>query len=109
MLQNLTLTLLTHKSPEHTIVSIEINHFLYKLNQFKVKLPDFNFFALGTNGLAHSVPTAEHILSDGSTEPELILGPYSVVTHACKLWATIIELLPENFSQQTTNKILSFI
>ena len=30
--KKLTLTLLTHKSPKHTIVSIEINHFLYKLN-----------------------------------------------------------------------------
>ena len=30
--KKLTLTLLTHKSPKHTIASIEINHFLYKLN-----------------------------------------------------------------------------
>ena len=40
------LTILTHKSPTHTIVSIEINHFHYKLNhkgQFKVKLTDFYF------------------------------------------------------------------
>ena len=31
-LQKLTLTLLTHKSPKPTILGIEINHFLYKLN-----------------------------------------------------------------------------
>ena len=30
--QKLTLTLLTHKSPMPNIVSIEINHFHYKLN-----------------------------------------------------------------------------
>ena len=39
---------------EHTIVSDEINHFLYKLNhkgQLKVKLADFYFCALSTNGL----------------------------------------------------------
>ena len=30
--KKLTLTVLTHKSPKHTIVSIEINHILHKLN-----------------------------------------------------------------------------
>ena len=30
--KKLTLALLTHKSPKHTIVSVEKNHFLYKLN-----------------------------------------------------------------------------
>ena len=49
------MTLLTQKSPEHTIVSIEITHFHYKLiikDQFKVKLADFYFCASGTNGLS---------------------------------------------------------
>ena len=52
--KKLTLTLLTHISPKHTIVSIEINNFLYKWTikgQFKVNLVDFYFCALGTNGL----------------------------------------------------------
>ena len=30
--KKLTLTLLTHKSPKYTIVSVEINNFLYKLD-----------------------------------------------------------------------------
>ena len=42
-------TLLTHKSPKHTIMSIEINHFHNSIHsQFKVKLAIFIF---GTNGL----------------------------------------------------------
>ena len=31
--QKLTLTLLTHKSPKRTVVSIESNNFLYKWDQ----------------------------------------------------------------------------
>ena len=62
--QKLTLTLLTHKSPNYTIMSIGINHFLYKLNhfkgQFEVKLADFYFFALGTNGLRITVNCKQH-------------------------------------------------
>ena len=51
--KKLTLTLLTHESPKHTIVSID--PFLYKLNhesQFKAKLVVFYFCTLGTNGLS---------------------------------------------------------
>ena len=53
-----TLTLLTHKSTNHNIISYEINHFLYKLTikgQLKVELADFYFCALGTNGLNSTV------------------------------------------------------
>ena len=50
-----TLTLLTHKSPKHTIVSIEIKPFPLQIKPLKVNSKlnwrIFIFCALGTNGL----------------------------------------------------------
>ena len=85
------MTLVTHKSRKHT--SIEINHFLYIFyhfkGQLKVKLADFYFCALVTNGLrkltkksnpaavpklpAHhrGVPVVPAIVADG-TELDLL-------------------------------------